>query len=178
MRSGKRKLLLTGAPGTGKTTVIREVALLLQDLGPVGFWTEEIRERGERVGFRLVGIPRGEGMLAHVRCRSQFRVGKYGVDVHEFGRFLSLLPLERVGKGIVIIDEIGRMECFSARFRALVERLLESDALLIATIALRGDGFIEGVKRHPAVELLTLTKENRDRMPAMIAEEMRGLLGK
>ena len=47
-------LLITGAPGIGKTSVIRRAAEGLKHKGLRGFYTEEIREDGERRGFRLV----------------------------------------------------------------------------------------------------------------------------
>ncbi len=46
-------LLLTGPPGVGKTTVLRRAADELSDLEIRGFVTEEIREAGQRVGFRI-----------------------------------------------------------------------------------------------------------------------------
>jgi nucleoside-triphosphatase len=49
-------LLITGAPGIGKTTVIRRAAEGLKLEGLRGFYTEEIREDGERRGFRLVSF--------------------------------------------------------------------------------------------------------------------------
>lgn len=41
-------LLLTGRPGAGKTTVLRAAAQQLTGLRLAGFYTEEIRVRGER----------------------------------------------------------------------------------------------------------------------------------
>ncbi|MFZ1060598.1 MAG: nucleoside-triphosphatase, partial [Candidatus Rokuibacteriota bacterium] len=45
-------LLITGNPGSGKTTVIRRVAAALSGRRLGGFYTEEIRVGGERRGFR------------------------------------------------------------------------------------------------------------------------------
>ena len=47
-------LLITGAPGTGKTTLIRAV-VAESPLKAAGFLTEEIREGGERVGGARTG---------------------------------------------------------------------------------------------------------------------------
>jgi nucleoside-triphosphatase THEP1 len=47
-------LLIAGTPGIGKTTAIRRVADELEAKGLWGFYTEKIREGGERLGFRLV----------------------------------------------------------------------------------------------------------------------------
>jgi nucleoside-triphosphatase len=58
-------LLLTGRPGVGKTTVIRAVVARLHGKAG-GFYTEEIRERGRRTGFRLVALDGTTGTLASV----------------------------------------------------------------------------------------------------------------
>ena len=77
-----RALLLTGRPGVGKTTVITAVARALGERA-AGFYTEEIRDRGKRQGFRLVGLCGEQATLAHVRLKRRGHpcVGRYGVDV-------------------------------------------------------------------------------------------------
>jgi nucleoside-triphosphatase len=78
--TGIRNLLLTGAPGCGKTTVLERVAEQLGDLRLAGFLTLELREHGQRVGFEAVGRGGKRAILAHVRFRSPVSVGRYGVE--------------------------------------------------------------------------------------------------
>src|SRR5215467_14590534 len=78
--SSTKNLLLTGLPGCGKTTVIRRLIDRLNDLRLRGFYTQELREYGQRVGFEAVGLSGQRAVLAHVRSRSMLRVGRYGVD--------------------------------------------------------------------------------------------------
>jgi nucleoside-triphosphatase THEP1 len=59
-------LLITGAPGIGKTTVIRRAPEGPKHKGLRGFYTEEIREDGERRGFRLVSFDGATQVIAHV----------------------------------------------------------------------------------------------------------------
>ena len=73
-------LLLTGVPGIGKTTVIRRVADRLKGRRIGGFYTEEIREQGDRRGFRLVRFDRTARVIAHVDFPRVHRIGKYGVE--------------------------------------------------------------------------------------------------
>jgi nucleoside-triphosphatase THEP1 len=40
-----RHILITGVPGVGKTTLIKALCQDLASVNPVGFYTEEIRER-------------------------------------------------------------------------------------------------------------------------------------
>jgi nucleoside-triphosphatase len=154
--------LVTGPPGVGKTTLVRKVAADLAHRCPVGFYTAEIRDRGQRTGFELASFDGRRGLLSHVDVRGPHRVGKYGVDVEGFDRFLNGMPWPETGAGLVVIDEIGKMECFSEKFQGLVRRLLASNAPVLATIAGRGSGLIAEVKRRPDVELLPLTLDNRD----------------
>jgi nucleoside-triphosphatase len=166
---------LTGPPGVGKTTVLRRVAEELADLEIRGFTTEEIREAGQRVGFRIETFDGRSDVLAHVEIRSPHRVSKYGVDVGALDRMLAE-QFSASRADLVLIDEIGKMESFSGRFVETVESLLDSAGVLVATVALRGEGFIEAVKRRPDVLLWNVSRSNREGMPAKVAEWVRSRL--
>lgn len=165
-------ILITGIPGVGKTTFIRKITDSLKELHPVGFYTQEIRERGERVGFELIGFDGSSRLLAHINIRNQYRVGKYGVDITGFEEYLKTIALTKGEISPIIIDEIGKMECFSPLFRDLITKLLESDCLIIATIAKKGDHFIETIKRRGDVTLYEVTRENRDLLPSQVLEDI------
>jgi nucleoside-triphosphatase len=87
-----KNILITGKPGSGKTTLFGRLAEALRHLGPVGFYTQEIRESGVRKGFTLNGLDGSCGLLAHVDLSGEFRVGRYGVDVAGFENFTSRIP--------------------------------------------------------------------------------------
>ena len=84
MSSPSKNVLLTGPPGCGKTTVIRRVIDGPADCRLAGFYTEEIRQQGGRVGFRAVGLSGASTVLAHVDFHGPARVGKYGLDLAGF----------------------------------------------------------------------------------------------
>ena len=46
-------ILLTALPRTGKSTAIKKIVNMLGKDNCGGFYTEEIRDDGERVGFRI-----------------------------------------------------------------------------------------------------------------------------
>ena len=173
MTAIRKNILITGPPGSGKTTFIMRLARELQALEPAGFITEEIREQGVRQGFRMTSFEGRTGTLAHVNFPGPSRVGKYGVDLNAFDAFLGSLPLFGPSRRLILIDEIGKMECLSPRFRDLLTSLLASPVPLVATIALRAGGYIEAVKRRPDVDLFALTERNRSSLAADIAERVR-----
>jgi len=177
-------LLLTGAPGVGKTTVLRKVVANLPPTTLRGFLTDEIREDNERVGFRLAPFEGDAALLAHVEaclasktCRatsqgrqapvdssSPHRVGRYRVEVAALERIVESALIPADSRTLFIVDEIGKMECFSQRFVEAVTGLLDSRQLMVATVARKGSGFIEEVKGRSDVELWEVTRKNRDRM--------------
>jgi nucleoside-triphosphatase len=174
----RKNFLLTGPPGSGKTTVIRAVAQGLDDLSPTGFYTAEIRESGIRQGFALVSLEGERSILAQVHGVNGPSVGRYTVDVGAFEQFLATLTFDASLHHLVIIDEIGKMEWMSARFRSLIDRLLDSPVPLLATIALHGNAKMEAIKRRPDVEVAFLTRENRDHIADQLIGTIRGMMGR
>jgi nucleoside-triphosphatase len=172
-----RHILLTGVPGCGKTTLLRGLVRELRRFHPSGFYTEEIRMHGQRKGFRLVGLNGVEGLLAHADFRGGPRVGKYGVDVGGFESFLDALKLDQVATPLIFIDEIGKMECLSARFADLMWRLLDSRRNVIATVALKGKGLIIEVKQRADVTLVEVDPVNRDGLLDDLANRIKALMG-
>ena len=159
----KKNLFVTGLPGTGKTTLIRNVLERLPaEVSMSGFFTAEIRESGERVGFTINTLDGRSGVLSHIRIGGGARIGRYGVDVRGF-ESLVLPLLEARRAGFYVIDEIGKMECLSRAFCDAVKALLDSESLVLGTVALKGGGFIAEVKARSDVTLCEVTVKNRDR---------------
>jgi nucleoside-triphosphatase len=158
----KNNILITGHPAIGKTTLIKKLFYNLNHLNPVGFYTQEIREKGVRKGFKLISFYGEKRILSHVTIKSGFRVGKYGVDVEGFENFLDSISFFNSESCIVIIDEIGKMECFSDKFKLLLTKTLNSQKQLIATVALKGAGIIADIKKRNDIVLFEMTLNNRD----------------
>ena len=169
-----RILLVTGVPGVGKTTLVRRVVDRLEGVRVAGFTTEEIREGGRRLGFRICPLAGPERTMAHVDLPGPERVGRYRVDVAAIEAVAATAVVLDPTVGLYVVDEIGRMECLSERFVAQMRALLDSDRCVFATIARKGGGFVAEVKRRGDVELWEVTVRNRDVLCERILAWVRG----
>jgi len=169
----KRNILVTGPPGCGKSTLIEKVINRMEK--PVnGFFTREIKESGRRVGFSINTVDGREGILAHQNIRSQLRVGKYGVNIEDIDSIAvsAMIPAHR--EQVIVIDEIGKMECFSDLFKKTLIQVLDSPNCVIGSIALKGGPFIQGIKNRDDVTVSSVTPETRD----SLVEEILGSISK
>jgi nucleoside-triphosphatase len=166
-----KRILLTGRPGCGKTTLIQRVVKNLA-LPAGGFYTEEIRERGQRVGFKLVTLDGKEAVFADVNFKTSERVGKYGLD---------LAKLEPVGvaaireamrtRKLVVIDEIGPMELRSAIFRDVITETFETTVSILATITARPFPFTNAIKNRPDVRVVDVRPNNREQLVSELSAQ-------
>ncbi len=157
----KKVYLLTGEPGTGKTTLIREsIAQLKVKAG--GFYTEEIRQHGVRQGFKIITLDGQEAILAHVNIQTPYRVSKYGVDIRNLEQ-VGVSSLHKAIKedDLIIIDEIGKMELFSPKFKEAVFHAINSGKKVLGTIMFSPNPFANEIKNHPQVKVINVTKANR-----------------
>ncbi|MFG2290420.1 nucleoside-triphosphatase [Streptomyces sp. NPDC048595] len=171
------RILLEGRPGSGKTTVVRRFAALLRSRGVVGFTTEEIRQGAARTGFALEVLEDGpRAVLAHVDFPGPPRVGRYGVDLGVMERLalpaLRSAAAHPVAGELALIDELGRMELACTGFQETVRRLFESDVDVVATVHAKSDPFTDALKRRADIELIQVTRANRDALPADLAARM------
>ncbi len=171
-----KNILIIGQPGIGKTTLIKKLSNELKDHHPVGFYTAEIRKEGIRKGFELISLSKRKGLLSYTDIKSPYRVGKYGVDINGFEDFLDSISFLDPTTNLIIIDEVGKMECFSDRFRTLIGKILNSDKVLIATISLKGSGLIAEIKKRNDIKLFEITHGNRDYLLIEVLKDVKKLL--
>ena len=169
-----KNIILTGPPRIGKTTVIRAVIAALEDRC-AGFYTEEIKEQEERVGFRLHTMQNKSCVLSHRDIKGHYHVGKYGVDlecVEEIGA-LAIKRGIKTGKTI-IIDEIGKMEILSRPFRLAVLDALDSKCPVVGTMLFKRQPFCDKIRARKDVEILEVTEDNRDKLTEIILQKLQG----
>lgn len=166
-------ILLTGFPGCGKTTLIKRAIQRLDHLPLAGFYTQEVLgANGRRVGFEAIGLSGNSATLAHISSKSKVRVGRYGVELTGFERLISKELAADPDVDLFVVDEVGKMECYSRRFVELVRKLLESGSPVLASVAMKDGGLIQEVKRRGDAELITVSAGNRDELVEALVERI------
>ena len=144
-----------------------------------GFYTEEIRSRGVREGFRLVTLDGQSAILSHINIHSPYLVSKYGVDIDSLDRVgVSALHQAAQQCGLVVIDEIGKMELFSANFRDAVLQIISGGKRVLGTIMLNPHPWADAIKRQPQVKLIEVTRYNHHQVLEELGEWLKEVGGK
>ena len=171
-------IFLTGDVQVGKSTIIKKTlaALKLRDIG----------------GFRSVSVPDLPDGAMSVYL---IPVGEKDPVVNDWnrvgirkgcGRGIGKFPeaFERAGvqvlKGaegmpLILMDEVGRMESAAAQFSERILELLDGSAPILGVVQKIADTKLtNAIRQHPNVRVLTVTKENREKL----AEEVLRLVSK
>ncbi len=116
-----------------------------------------------------------EGYLAHQDIKSDFYIRRYGVSVENIERIAvpSIFPVEN---NIIILDEIGKMECFSLAFKQATTNAIDASNIVIGTITLGGDDFIREIKEREDMEISEVTVNNRNLLPDIILRKISNIL--
>ena len=167
-----KNIFITGRPGCGKTSLIKEILREL-NLDVDGFYTQEIRDKSERLGFKIQTLEGREGILAHLNIKSPYQVSKYKVninDLEEIGVKAILNSLKE--NKITVIDEVAKMELLSEKFKKAVIAALNSKNKVLGIIVLKPNPFCDKIKRRKDTQIFYLTRENREK----VKEEIKKLL--
>ncbi|MBN1296504.1 AAA family ATPase [bacterium] len=168
--------LLTGESGVGKTTIIMEVLGEL-NVRAGGFFTQEIKSGKTQKGFQLVTLDGQQAVLASLTKKSTYKVGKFAVDIDVMTQLAVPALVQALGASdLIVIDEIGKMECFSKEFRDIVTRCLDSDTPVLGTIQNFASPFINTITNRPDVVMITIDTANRDDMPVNLQVLMEEIL--
>jgi dTMP kinase len=175
LNSPRKKFFILGAPGVGKTTLVEYLFDFLKNnlssFNFSGFLTTEIREGAERKGFKIKVLNSDTESILAIRkdlidpkeIKDKPFVGKYVVKIENLEKVVENLEKESEKENVIfIIDEIGKMEIFSLKFRKFIEKLLISPVYLLATVGKGEDPFLKKLIDFEPAFLCEVTKENRD----------------
>lgn len=141
-----------------------------------GFYTEEERGNdGQRVGFVMHTLDGCKGYLAHQDISSQYHIRRYGVSIDNIEN-IAIPAIAPIPGQIIILDEIGKMECFSPKFMTAAKLALDSPNIVVGTITFGGTDFIQEVKQRADIEILEVTPENRNQLPDDIISKLKRYL--
>ena len=157
-------LLLTGASGVGKSTLLKNLAPRLTHRSIRGAFSQAIYQGRERIGWHLENFEGKGGLVAHQDIDSAHCMGPYGVDMDLFHQIMA--PQLRIDPDVdvYLIDEIGIIASWSPRFMRLMDALLDSDRRVVSIIRQKSTAYVDRVKTRTDVELWEVTPENRDRI--------------
>ena len=164
----KRIWLLTGEPGSGKSTALSRILLGVKTRGFTvgGVLTREIRRRGEREGFVMVDNATEESSVqAAVEHMVGPRIGKYRVDLNTLsGLAVRALEHAKTSSDLVACDEIGPMELLSPEFRrAVTSSVVETAKPAVCVVHMSySDPLIDELRRSAAATEAEVTLENRE----------------
>ncbi|MBI3011886.1 MAG: hypothetical protein HYY58_05315 [Candidatus Omnitrophica bacterium] len=171
-----KHLLIVGRPGVGKTTLMKRLIHSLQSRPIDGFLTEEFREQEQRIGFWLSPLDGRQVLLAHRRSAEGSRVGPYKVNVSVLDEVA--VPVIRRGMQrafVLFLDELGSMELCSKPFEQAVQQAFDRGPSIVATAGVAPIPFLERLKRRKDVELIPLTRANRDAVEEELTARLHAL---
>lgn len=162
----KRHLFLTGERQVGKTTLINR--LLARHPGWLvrGFRTYTDFSGGDAVVGAVYIAPvapchwyRREEAIAGIR-----RVGGRESFPEVFDSVGVRVLQQNLDTDLVIMDELGFMENKAASFQHAVLKTLQHDTPVLGVIKPLPSVFLDAVRSHPGVHLLTITPDNREEL--------------
>ncbi|MFX0013993.1 MAG: NTPase [Promethearchaeota archaeon] len=172
-------ILIAGRPGIGKTTFIKMIIAEIKKLRPSwtlnGFYTNEIRENKRRIGFAIYTLDGQEGILASLKesqFTSKLRVGKYSVYITDLEKMV--VPLLYKGADLLLIDELGKMELLSKKFREAIKYAFDNTPRIVATIPYYENSFLSTIKNRPNIKIKNLTRENRAELYVHVVQSILG----
>ncbi|MFQ5940187.1 MAG: NTPase [Nitrososphaerales archaeon] len=166
--------ILTGYPGTGKTTAVIRLAEMLKQRGVSvgGIVSRDIRKDYVRIGFEFVDISSNEtALLASVEGTGP-KVGKYKVDLEGCRFAVNVLRRAIADAEVIACDELGPLEFKSKEFIDLVKHMLALDKHIIVVVHKKLNHPVIEQIREKASFMINLDIQNRNKVPYLLLERL------
>lgn len=167
-------IVLTGAPGVGKTTAVIRVARELKERGVKvgGIVSREIRTNNTRIGFEFIDLTTNDrSVLASITGNGP-KVGKYFVNVAGCRFAAERLKNAVRNSDIIICDEIGPMELKPREFVHCVKNLLYVNKKVIVVVHQKLQHVVTDEFRDKSGLLINLGLENRDKVNEILLKRL------
>ncbi len=163
------RMFLTGVVQTGKSTVIdRALARLPFSVG--GIRTKRIPAGEDRATYILEDVISGVTVKFAESDPSGMKVD---TEVFETAGVQAIRrSLEEAD--LTLLDELGRMEREAGRFQQQVFAALEGHRRVLGVIKAEKNAFLDAVRAFQGIELLEVTRDNRDGLVDTVVEGMMG----
>ncbi|HYF79929.1 MAG TPA: nucleoside-triphosphatase [Symbiobacteriaceae bacterium] len=177
------KLLLTGAPRSGKSTLVRRLVDGFPGNAGGMMVAELLGPDGRRCGFEVQVVWQSAGgglrvvdrqVLAEAAPAPGARVGRYALRPEALTLAVQALDAAMHEGGLVIVDEVGPLQITSPAFRDAVLRCLDGPTSLLATVAQSEDPFLALLKARPGVRVMEVTRQNRGHLAEGLQPWLRG----
>lgn len=177
------KVGISGAWGARKTETLESIIRMLsdEDIEVGGMVTEPIMEDNRRVGFQVMDWSTKEkAVFAHLDLDSPTEIKGYGVNLDSLNEVgVKAIKDAAKEKEVVLIDEIGKMQVESEKFKEVVSKIFEIDKPLIITFEKKSrNTLLQDLRRRDDVRMLELTDVNKNLLPykvvELIKEELEG----
>lgn len=171
-------MFLTGIPGVGKSTVVRQVVerMQLDGVRVGGMTSADLRSGSARIGFEIRNLLSGEGgVLAHVNQAAGPKIGRYRVNSEDLDKIGAGAILSAIKDAdLIVIDEVGPMELTSTRFKDAVQAALICGKPVLGTVHRNAqDPLVRAIKSGPGIEVIEVTYENRAALPGTLVERFK-----
>ena len=162
----RKHLFLTGCKQVGKSTVLRKL----------------LERHPQPAGFRTLRIPNEEGCSVHMFAPGETEFteanrvfykckGVLYLNIEDFDRIGCDLLEKSKGAALILMDELGPTEVNAQKFRRAVWETLNEAAHVYGVLQVAESDFLDQVASRDDVLVVTVTEENRDELPQLLAQQ-------
>ena len=167
-------IILTGAPGVGKTTIVMDVVQKLKERGVKvgGVVSTEVRTNNVRTGFEFIDLATNDRDVLASVTENGPRVGKYSVNLIGCRFAADRLKNALISSDVIVCDEVGPMELKSKEFIDAASNLLRTDRKVIVVIHQKFEHPLISEFREKSSSLININMGNREKVAKILLDEL------